>query len=154
MSINLGDAEVALRSFGRRYGEIVNGPVGDDAWERRVRHIGPGGTSALGILIHSTSAVSGLAGALATITSVASPVIGEPTTSEPSSEVPVASLVEALKHAGSAAADALKSHSRDEFDRTVQMGTQQCSARDAVDHTVELCVAGLKAAQKAIDSAP
>ena len=154
MSIHLGDAEVALRTFGRRYGEIVSGPVGDDAWERKVRHVGPGGLSALGVVSRATSALTALGSALATLTSVASPVVGDAMTTEPAESASVASLVDSLKHAGTSAADALKSHSHNEFDRTVQMSGQQVSAREAISKTVDLCVAGLKSAQAAIDSAP
>jgi hypothetical protein len=153
MSLNMNDAAVALRSFGRRYGEVVNGPVGDDAWERKVRAVQPKSHSALAYVAHAAASIDALAVALIALPKTKEPVLSLPAIGEPTNDATASSLVQQVKTAGANAAAALDARSHDDYDRTVLVGSKTVEVRAAVADVVATCVNGLKLAEQAIETA-
>jgi hypothetical protein len=153
MSLNKNDAMVAMRSLGRRYGEVVNGPVGDDAWERKVRAAPPKGHSALAYVAHATATLAVLASAVSALPNTKEPLLSLPTIAEPNRDVEPMTLVAGLKSAGAGAAAALDARSHDDYHRTILVNGTAREVREVVADLVTQCVGGLKLAQHAIDSA-
>jgi hypothetical protein len=152
MSLNMNDAAVALRSFGRRYNEVVTGPTGDDAWERKVRSTGGNG-SALAHVEHATKTLQELTRALTALPSTKEPALTIPNLTEPSTDDSVKELVAALKSAGAEAGAALEARSHDDYDRSMKLNGKSTPVRTIVATVVEQCVTGLKHAEEAIENA-
>jgi hypothetical protein len=154
MSLNMNDAMVALRSFGRRYGEVVNGPVGDDTWERKVHTAQPKSHSALAYVAHATATLSALASAVNALPNTKEPILTLPSITEPNTDLEPMTLVAGLKTAGAGAAAALEARSHDDYHRNLLVNGTAREVREVVADVVAQCVTGLKLAQEAIDSAP
>jgi hypothetical protein len=153
MSLNMNDAMVALRSFGRRYGEVVNGPIGDDAWERKVHTAQPKSHSALAYVAHATATLSALASAVNALPNTKEPMLVLPDIVEPNVDVLPMTLVAGLKTAGAGAAAAIEARSHDDYHRTLLVNGTAREVREVVADLVTQCVNGLKLAQQAIDNA-
>jgi hypothetical protein len=153
MNLNMNDAIVALRSFGRRYGEVVNGPIGDDAWELKVRDVQPKSHSALAHVAYAAAALSALTGAINALPNIKEPLLSLPTITEPSATLEPMTLVASLKTAGAGSAAALEARSHDDYHRTLLVNGTPREVREVVTDLVTHCVAGLKLAQEAIDNA-
>lgn len=153
MTLNMNDAVVALRSFGRRYGEVVNGPVGDEAWEGKVRATPPKGGSALAHVLFATEYLRALTKALTAMPSTKEPVLTTPHLSEPAADADPTKLIADLKAAGASAGDALDARSHDDYDRSFTFDGKLVEIRSVVETVVQRCVAGLKLADQAIQDA-
>ncbi len=154
MSLNMNDAGVALRSFGRRYGEVVNGPVGDDGWDRKVRAVPESGASALAHVLVATEYLRALTKALMALQTTKDPVMTTPRLTEPATGADSKKLVADLKAAGTAAGEALDAKSHDDYERTVKLDAELVEVRSAVETVVKRCVAGLTLAEQSIEAAP
>lgn len=148
----MNDAVVALRSFARRYGEVVNGPVGDDAWERTVRAVQPKGHSALAHTSHATATLSVLAKAISALPNTKEPLFSLPTIAEPAKDADSKALLGALKTAAADAAAALEARTHDDYDRTILVNGVGREVRQVVADVVAQCVGGLKLAEQAIEN--
>ena len=58
--MTMRDAAVAVRSLPRRFGEILNGPLDDDTWDRLVRTTDSSGHSAAGWAAQTTALLTSL----------------------------------------------------------------------------------------------
>lgn len=154
MTLNMNDAGVALRSFGRRYGEVVNGPVGDDGWDRKVRAAVDGGASALAQVLYATEYLRALTKALLAMPSTKEPVMHTPRLIEPATGTDSKKLVADLKAAGTDAGEALDARSHDDYKRSLKVDGELVEVRSVVETVVKRCVAGLKFAEQAIEAAP
>ncbi len=147
------DAVVALRSFARRYSEAISGPVGDDAWERLVRHRGLGGRSALGHVIAAVAEMQSLASLLESVTKTASPSATSPRTAEPSADTSVESLQADVATAASVAADALDARRDADYEANVTVDGRMLLLGDHVSNVVNRLSAGLRLIEASIESA-
>lgn len=152
------DAAVALRSLPRRFREVLAGPAGDDAWERLVRT--PSGArdrSALGWLRHTTTAVTVLGTAVATLPLTAKPdfplksIAMRPC--EPGPDDTIASLLDELAQVAERAAAAVEGRQPGDFDRLCNVDGTDVAARDLVSRIIRLAVGHLDDAAGAIDDA-
>ena len=69
------DAAVAVRSLPRRFGEILNGPLDDDTWDRLVRTTDTSGHSAAGWAAQTTALLTSLGTAIAALPLTARPSV-------------------------------------------------------------------------------
>ena len=155
--LNMADAAVAIRSFPRRYLEVVSGPVGDDAWERLVRTVGPDGRSAIGFVAHVTELLTVLGTAIAALPVQTQPSVNvaslESKYSEPASSVTISMATDALRSAADRAATAVEGRSHNEFERSCSVDGHNVNAREFVERIVKASVAHLKDSEAAVDAA-
>ena len=152
-TIAFSDAVVALRSFARRYREVLSGPAGDDAWERLVRRPDASGHSALAIAAHAGSLLDALIATLHTLPSTAAPAFTHPPLRTVADDVAIDAVLGHVARASSAAADALWSRRTDDAERPVSIDGVNGDVATVVSEVVTQVADHLRSAQKAIDNA-
>lgn len=155
-SLSMRDAAVALRSLPRRFGEVLNGPVGDDAWDRLVRTVGSNGQSAVGWVVRTTAAVTSLGTAVAALPLQARPSVSLADALAATPEARVGSAKAALaelKEVAERAAKAIEGRQPDDFDRVCLVDGKELATHSLVETVVATGVANLKHAQESLTEA-
>ncbi len=148
--MNFPDAVVALRSFGRRYSVVLNGPQGDDAWDRVIRKPGAAGASALDLAATTTAALEGLASTLdsvsrsATLAANTHAVVSVPAT------ISTATVLASLTIAAMAAADALDKRRSDDEDRAITVDGRASTVGHYVSTTIQSAAHRLREMESAV----
>jgi hypothetical protein len=151
--MNMADAAITLRSLPRRFGEVLAGPKGDDAWERLVRKPAANGQSPLGWAARTSSLLDALGSAVAALPIQSRPVVASEVTDTEISEARLgtpATVLADLKTAANRAADAIDARQHDDFERLITLEGRERSAHDVVEHIVLSSVANIKNAQVAL----
>ena len=151
--IAFSDAVVALRSFARRYRDVLSGPPGDDAWERLIRKADQAGHSALGLSLHAAALLDALVATLHTLPATAAPSFDHPPIPNPKDSDHVDTVLAHISRASGAAADALWSRRSDDAERPVTVDGHPGEVGALVSEVVSLLAAHLRSAQAAVDSA-
>jgi hypothetical protein len=147
--VSRADAVVALRSFGRRFSDVISGPVGDDAWERLVRTVGPEGLSAMGFVFTAAAELSSLAVALAALPSTFSVSFPAVPSAEPSGSVTIAELQAQVKAAAGSAADALDARRDEDYETAVQTSSKATTVGAHISEMVTRLAASIRHAEAA-----
>jgi hypothetical protein len=153
--VNRADAVVALKSFGRRYRELILGPVGDDAWERLVRYPGAEGKSAVEYVAVAIDDLGALAAAASLISRTPSDEapIPEPVSNRSSSHS-IAELQALVQRASQAASGALDDRLDEDYDKQVHtVSGQITSVGEYVSEVVHRLAANLRHGEAAIEEA-
>lgn len=152
-TIAFSDAVVALRSFARRYREVLSGPPGDDAWERLVRRPDSSGHSALALAAHAAALLDALIATLHTLPATAAPAFVHPVVAPVGDDVAIDATLTHVARSSSAAADALWSRRTDDAERPVTIDGVDRDVATLVSDVVSAVAEHLRSAQKAIDDA-
>ena len=151
------DAAVTVRSLPRRFGEILNGPVDDDAWDRLVRTADPSGRSAAGWAAQTSTLLTALGTAIAALPMTARPAIelAKLTTgrTEPTRATDLATVLHELGDVAGRAATAIEGRQHDDFDRKCVVDGAEQPAYELVNTVVAAAVANLHHASAALDAA-
>jgi hypothetical protein len=150
--VGRSDAVVALRSFSRRYSDAIGGPVGEDAWERIVRHQGLGGRSALGHVVAAIAELDALTALLNSVTKTASPSGVSPRTEEPGDHQSIGSLQADVRTAATSAAEALDDRRDSDYEAAVTVDGRELPLGDHVSNVVNRLSAGLRLIEASIES--
>ena len=138
----MSDAIVALRSFPRRFGEELAGPLDDDAWVRLLTARADGGLSALDTVQQATLRLDALATTLTQLPHVAT--LKATTTFDwehlndlgPMPGTTFASLMAKLKKSANAAADAVESRRDEDLDREITLDKAPSTIGEHLGHVV------------------
>jgi hypothetical protein len=149
--ISHADAVVALRSFGRRYSEVLAGPPDDDAWERLIRTSGSGGHSAFDEVRHAAAKLGAVAALCVALPTVQAPSAA--TGVMPSESLETAALITAVRSAAGSAGDALEARSDDDDERSVTVNEVAVSFGSYISTTVKALADGVRRAERAIENA-
>lgn len=151
------DAAVTVRSLPRRFGEILNGPLDDDTWDRLVRTPDASSRSAAGWAAQTTALVTALGTAIAALPMTARPAVelAKLTTgrSEPPRATPVTTILKELTDVAGRAATAIEGRQSDDFDRKCVIDGAEQTAYDFVNDVVAAAIANLRHAADALESA-
>lgn len=148
--VNFSDAVVALRSFGRRYGLVLNGPQGDDAWDRVVHKPGAAGASALDLAATTTAAFEGLTHTLNALAHTATLTANTPAVSSVGATTTVATVLASLSRAAAAAADALDTRRSDDEDRAITVDGRASTIGRYVSTSIQSAAHRLREMESAI----
>ena len=154
-SMTMADAAVTLRSLPRRFAETVNGPIGDDSWDRIVRAAGPSGHSALRSVASVDAELVALGTAIASLPLETSPVVNLGPirrTAEPSRTTSVGDLLEKVKEDAVRAAVAVEGRGHDDFARKLTLDGKAITAQDYVRRTVAACLSHLADAKESVEA--
>ena len=150
------DAAVAVRSLPRRFGEILNGPADDDAWDRLVRTADSSGRSAAGWAAQTTALVTALGTAIAALSVTARPTVElakiVSARSEPLQAATIATVLHQLSDVAGSAATAIEGLHSD-FDRKCVVDGTEITAEALITRVVESAVANLHHGEAALDAA-
>ena len=151
------DAAVAVRSLPRRFGEILNGPADDDAWDRLVRTADSSGRSAAGWAAQTTALVTALGTAIAALSLTARPTVElakiVSARSEPLQAATIATVLHELSDVAGSAATAIEGRLHSDFDRKCVVDGTEITAEALITRVVESAVANLHHAEAALDAA-
>ena len=151
------DAAVAIRSLPRRFGEIMNGPAADDAWDLLARTADSSGRSAAGWAANTTALVTALGTAIAALPLTARPAAElakvVSARSEPPRATAIATVLHELSEAAGRAATAIEGRQHSDFDRKCVVDGTEITAAALVTRVVEAAVANLHHAEAALDAA-
>ncbi len=143
--VNRSDAVVALKSFGRRYTELISGPVGDDAWDRLVRTPGVEGKSAVDYVVNAIEQLN-------SFTSLAALVPKSADAPKSMGAHSIAELQAMVKSVSAAAALALDERRDEDYER--DMGVNQSTSLGHVaSDLVTTLGANLRLGEAAIEAA-
>jgi hypothetical protein len=154
--VNRADAVVALKSFGRRYSELVSGPADDDAWDRLVRTPGTAGKSAVDYTsqaIDDLSAFTSLAALVAKVpdkTKSGPLPQAERTTNNAQS---IAELQAKVQAVASSAALALDARRDEDYEHEVVVNGTTTSLSRLTNDLVTTLAANLRLGDAAIEGA-
>lgn len=151
--VSFSDAVVALRSFPRRFREVLSGPPGDDAWERLVRRPGAGGQSALDHGAQAAALMSVLGGVLAGLPTTATPSAAVPARRPVGPDTAIDDVLERIAGTSGAAAEALAARRSDDAKRNVQWNTATVSIGQMVSAVVGDVADHLRHASAALEDA-
>lgn len=155
--MTMRDAAVTVRSLPRRFGEILNGPLDDDTWDRLVRTPDAAGRSAAGWTAQTTALITALGTAIAALPMTARPAVelAKLTTgrSEPSRGTAIATVLHELGDVAGRAATAIEGRQPGDFDRKCLVDGAEEAAFDFVNRVVAAAVANLRHAADAVDAA-
>ena len=149
--VNFSDAEVALRSFVRRYRKVLSGPPGDDAWERLVRKPGAAGPSALELGAGAAASLQGLAGLLESLPRTATLTVTTPPAPTVSATTAVDAVIDSVAEGATAAADAVKARRGDDEDRAVTVDGHRTTVGAHVNGVVQATARCLRDIEAATD---
>jgi hypothetical protein len=152
--VNRADAIVALKSFGRRYSELIAGPIDDDAWERLVRTSDATGKSALAYVataIEDLSSVATLAMSIGRAPSSDGPFLQ--TVRDKIDSQAIAELQAMVKSTSQTASSALDARLDEDYDKQVTIAGRTVSVGNYVSDVVNRLAANLRHGQAAIDDA-
>ena len=151
------DAAVAVRSLPRRFGEVLNGPIGDDSWDRLVRAPDSSGRSAAGWAGQTSALITALGTAIAALPMTARPAVDlaklTSARSEPPGATAVGPVLRELGDVATRAAAAIEARQTGDFDRKCIVDGHEKSAYDLVNDVVTTAVANLHHASSALDAA-
>ena len=151
------DAAVAVRSLPRRFGEILNGPLDDDAWDRLVRTADSSGRSAAGWAAQTAELITALGTAIAALPLTARPTVElakiVSACSEPPQATAIATVLHELSDVAGRAATAIEGRQHSDFERKCVVDGTEITAEALVTRVVEAAVANLHHAQTALDAA-
>jgi hypothetical protein len=153
--VNRADATVALKSFGRRYSDLISGPAGDDAWERLVRSPGERGKSAVDYVanaIDELALFASIAPLAAQPTAIKS-ALPEQRVAEAVTSHSISELQAMVKSVSAAAALALDARRDEDYDNTMVVGGVETSLGQTASELVTSLGANLRHGEAAIDEA-
>ena len=155
--IAVSDAIVAIRSFPRRFREVVAGPVGDDSWDRIVRTVAHGQTrSALG-WTHLASQMLGELGRtvamLATNTKPSASIAAQERLGEPGQTLGPTEVLSELASAATMAAVATEARTSNGWERVIAVDGADQTAHDLLSAVVHAVSRHLRDARVALDAA-
>jgi hypothetical protein len=153
--VNRSDAVVALKSFGRRYSDLISGPVGDDAWERLVTTSGTDGKSAVDYVAYAIEQLASFTSLAALVAKVPDSAKRGPfnqtqNTTIDSQSIPT--LQAAVKNASTAAAKALEARRDEDYERDMMVGGTTTSLGHLATELVTTLAANLRRGEAAIDA--
>jgi hypothetical protein len=148
--ISQADAIVALRSFGRRFSEVLVGPPDDDAWERLIRASGDG-LSAFDEVRQAVATMRSLTSLCVALPGEQAPIVAMAVL--PSENLTTADLITEVRAASAAAGEALETRSDDDDDRSVMLNDVRVSFSHYISSTVTALAAGVRQAERAIENA-
>ncbi len=153
--VNRADAIVALKSFGRRYSDLISGPAGDDAWERLVRSPGTSGKSAVdyvALAIDELALFSVTAPQAARLDATKS-ALPEQRVAEVVTSQSISELQAMVKSVSAAAALALEARRDEDYENTMVVGRVETSLDQLASELVTTLGANLRHGEAAIDEA-
>ena len=155
--LSVADAIVALRSFPRRFRELIGPPGDDDAWDRLVRTVGPGQErSALGWAARAARELAVLGQAIAALPTHSTVTCSLHQAAAPL-EVPTTTAVDAvlndLTTASTMAAVTSEARITSDWDRKIVVDGTAESARDLLTRVVPMIPGHLREIGKALDAA-
>jgi hypothetical protein len=151
--VSRSDAIVALRSFGRRFADVLEGPPDDAAWERLVRHVGPEGHSAVGFVRAGAYELRSLGKALTALAHDAVPVVDLHPVDEPSIDDTITQLQADVRLAAATAGQALDDRRNEDYERRFLVGAHETTVAAYVSDVVTRLAANIRNAQEAVDEA-
>jgi hypothetical protein len=151
--ISRSDAVVALRSFGRRYADVLTGPVGDDSWERQARKVGADGHSGAGFVAAAVDELHLLVALLTAVPVTAKPTVAAAQTAEPTATMALTQLQSDAKSAAASAGDALSARQDEDFDKKIVVGTRETTVGAYINEVVTRLAANVRHAEAAIEHA-
>jgi hypothetical protein len=151
--ISRTDAVVALRSFGRRYADVLTGPVGDDAWERQARKVGADGHSGAGFVAAAIGDLHSLVGLLIAVPVTAKPSVVAVSTTEPALSVALTQLQADVKSAAASAGDALDARQDEDFEKKIRVGNRETNVGAHINELITRLAADVRHAESAIEHA-
>lgn len=149
-SLSMSDAVVALKSFPRRFSEAMVGPVDDPAFVRALVHRGKDSLSVVDVVHQSTARLDALATTLAALPRIsvpstsASPTFPRDNDLGTNPRATITALLNDLKRAASAAADAVESRRADDLDREVMVDRERSTVGALLTDVVNDTVAALR----------
>ena len=156
-NISVSDAIVAMRSFPRRYRELVGPPGDDDSWDRLVRTVGRGqARSALGWTARSGRELAAFGNAISALPTHAIVRCHLRSAAEPaevSNTTSVLTVLQDLTSAATMAAVACEARSSADWDRMILLDGIERSARDVLGHIVQGVAERLTDVRDALDAA-
>lgn len=151
----VADSVVALRSFPRRFRELIGPPGDDDTWDRLVRVIAPGQLrSPLGWTALAASELQGLGAAISALPTRATVVLlrGHEAVSEVEISVSSESVLRNLTTAATGAAVAAESRSTADWDRKISLDGASVRAGQAIAEVVQAVAGYLRELEKALEA--
>jgi hypothetical protein len=153
MYVSRSDAVVALRSFGRRFADVIEGPSDDDAWERLTRRPGTDGHSAVDLVARAVGELRALAEAIPRLRTESMPSIRSVATLVPDTGDSLESLQSAVRSAAADAGDALDGRDDNDYESELMANHTRVTLASYVSEMVTRLAADTRRASAAIDEA-
>jgi hypothetical protein len=151
--VSRSDAVVALRSFGRRFADVLEGPSDDDAWERLVRRGSSSGQSAVQVVADAVAQLRSLAEVVPRLQTDAIPAPRSLTSFAPSDGDSLESLQDAVRSAAADAGDALDGRDDNDYDSELLVNNARVTLAAYVSGIVTRLAADTRRAAAAVSEA-
>ena len=151
----VADSVVTLRSFPRRFRELIGPPGDDDTWDRLVRTIAPGQRrSPLGWTALAAGELQRLGAAISALPTSATVVLlrGQEAVCEVEISVSSESVLRNLTTSATGAAVAAESRSTADWDRKISLDGASVRAGQAIAEVVQAVAGYLRELEKALEA--